>query len=168
MNETYIELMIKRPDPKSAGALHNMLLWTGVVLFIGGFFMSVVVGTACLAVGALLFILSFVVNLNTDIEYEYLYLDKELSIDKIRKQESRKKVANYKLSTMDVLAPVNSHRLDEYQNLKETNYSSLDPEGNFYQMVVEGKHGKERVTIDMTDELYNAIRMSFPRCVFKD
>ena len=52
----------------------------------------------------------------TDLEYEYLYLDKELSVDKIMAKSKRKRVGTYSLDRMEVFAPVYSYHLDNFKN----------------------------------------------------
>lgn len=78
----------------------------------------------------------------TDLEYEYLYLDKELSVDKIMAKSKRKRVGTYSLDRMEVFAPVYSYHLDNFKNrqVKEKDYSIgevLQPDGR-YAMYYEG------------------------------
>lgn len=161
MNDTYIELLVKKPDSKTATLLHNLMIGVGAVLFLGGLFSYLAVSL----LGIVILICSVLPTLSNDIEYEYLYLDKELSIDQIRKQEKRKKVASYRLDTLVLMAPKGSSELDRYQQLKLIDYSSGLAEGNPYEIVVEGKNEKVRILIDTTSELVETIRRLNPRNV---
>lgn len=84
----------------------------------------------CLYPGLLVAIATGVVAyfsyMNADIEYEYLYLDKEISVDKVMAKSRRKKMGSYNLEQMEIFAPLNSHRLDSYKNrqMKTLDYSS--------------------------------------------
>ena len=89
-------------------------------------------------------------------------------MDKIKNQSKRKKVAVYNLSTLEVMAPKGSHRLDSYGSLKIRDYSSEREDGEAFELVVEGNNGRERIIIDTNEELVNAIRMAAPRYVFTD
>ena len=62
-----------------------------------------------LFVGVVLWLIyhNFILPL-TDIEYEYSYCDKEISVDKIMGKEKRKNLATYQLEKMELLAPSNS------------------------------------------------------------
>ena len=102
----------------------------------------------------------------TDIEYEYLLLGKEFTVDRIRKKENRKTVADYDLGTMVVMAPKGSEQLKRYEQLKVVDYSSDSEEGNPYEIVVDGKAGKVRVLVDTTQELVDTIRRMSPRNVY--
>ena len=57
---------------------------------------------------------AYLANMRTEVEYEYLYLDKELTIDKIMAKTKRKRIGVYKLDSMEILAPIKSYHLDNY------------------------------------------------------
>ncbi len=164
MNDTYVELLVKKPQLKAASGLHNIMVGLGAVLFIVGLFIDILI----VILGLLLLGGAYLFMQNACIEFEYLYLEKELSIDKIKNQSKRKEAASYNLTTLEVMAPKGSHRLDSYNNLKVRDFSSESEEGNAYELVVEGKNGRERIIIDTTEELVKAIRMAAPRNVFTD
>lgn len=164
MNDTYVELLVKKPQLKAASGLHNIMVGLGAVLFIVGLFIDILI----VILGLLLLGGAYLFMQNACIEFEYLYLEKELSIDKIKNQSKRKEAASYNLTTLEVMAPKGSHRLDSYNNLKVRDFSSESEEGNAYELVVEGKSGRERIIIDTTEELVKAIRMAAPRNVFTD
>ncbi len=166
MNDTYVELLIKKPEQKTAAWLYRIIIGLGAVLFFIGFFrhfMFSVAGIVVLGIGLVCYLI-----ISPSIEYEYLYLDKELSVDKIINQSRRKKVAAYDITTMEIMAPKGSHRLDSYGNLKVRDFSSERSEGNAFELVVEGDNGKERIIIDTNENLVKAIKMTVPRCVFTD
>lgn len=161
MNDTYIELLVKKPDSKTATLLHNFMIGVGAVLFLGG----LIVHWLFVLLGLVILACSGIPTLSNDIEYEYLYLDKELTIDKIRKQEKRKTVATYALDTMVVMAPKGSEGLQRFAQLKTIDYSSNTEDGTPYEIVVEGKGEKVRIIIDTTEELIGAIKRLNPRSV---
>lgn len=165
MNDTYIELLVKKPDSKTATLLHKIMIGVGAVLFLAGLFTYLVF----MLLGLVLLIGSIIPMLFTDIEYEYLLLGKELTVDRIRKKENRKTVADYDLGTMVVMAPKGSEQLKRYEQLKVVDYSSDSEEGNPYEIVVDGKAGKAekvRVLVDTTQELVDTIRRMSPRNVY--
>ena len=61
---------------------------------------------------------AYFLNMYTDLEYEYLYLDKELSVDKIMAKSKRKRVGTYSLDRMEVFAPVYSYHLDNFKTVR--------------------------------------------------
>lgn len=158
-----VELLVKKPEKKALSALHGVLVGLGVLLFLFGLLFSQIL---IILLGLLLCGGAWLLMRNANIEYEYLYLDKELSVDKIKNQAVRKKVATYRLETMEVMAPKGSDRLAPYQNLKVRDFSSETKEGNAFELVVDGEKGKERIVIDTNEDLLKAMRMAFPRGIF--
>jgi len=100
-----------------------------------------------------------------DIEYEYLYINKELSIDKIIEKSKRKAVASYDLNKMEVMCPVNSHELDSYKskNLPIKNYASNMEDAKNYAIVYRDEKTECIVYITPNEELKQAIKTVFPR-----
>ena len=63
---------------------------------------------------------------NLDLEYEYVYVNGELDIDKIM-SKSKKTFKIFDLTKLELIAPLNSHRMDYHNhntNLKVLDYSS--------------------------------------------
>ena len=69
---------------------------------------------------------AYFTSLNASVEFEYLYVDKEISVDKILNKTKRKKVEKFETESMEIFAPINSWHLDNMKNrqLKVTDYSS--------------------------------------------
>ena len=164
MGDTYVELLVKKSDSKTATLLRVILAVGGAVLFLGGFFTNPLV----FILGVIMLGCSFIPTLFLNIEYEYLYLEKELSIDRIRKQTSRKKLAEYQLTSLELMAPVSSARLKQFDSLKVCDYSSHAEESEPYAIIVDGNGEKVKVIIDTNEELLDAIKKTNPRNVYND
>ena len=137
MSDSYVECLVKAKQPTWAKILKVLLIALTVlsclVMFVFIIFLPVALAAG---VGA------YFLNMYTDLEYEYLYLDKELSVDKIMAKSKRKRVGTYSLDRMEVFAPVYSYHLDNFKNrqVKEKDYSIgevLQPDGR-YSMYYEG------------------------------
>src|SRR5699024_1387733 len=92
-------------------ALKVLLIVVTVIGILGGMiaFPLLIVAVAA-AVGA------YFASLYSSLEYEYLYVDKEISVDKILNKTKRKKAEKFELDRMEIFAPVNSWHLDNYKN----------------------------------------------------
>ena len=154
MSDSYVECLVKAKQPAWAKILKVLLVTLTVlsclVMFVAG-------------VGA------YFLNMFTDLEYEYLYLDKELSVDKIMAKSKRKRVATYSLDRMEVFAPVYSYHLDNFKNrqVKEKDYSigeGLKPDGR-YAMYYEGG---EKIILSPNEELVKVLKSVAPRKVFSE
>ena len=139
VSETYVECLVKKKATSMAVFLKALFIMLTVcfcligVVFVPGFLVAIATG-----IGA------YFAYMNADIEYEYLYLDKEVSIDKIMAKSKRKKVAVYDMNRLEILAPVNSYHLDSYKNrsMKKTvDFSSgvvKNPDSR-YVMIYNGR-----------------------------
>lgn len=164
MSESYVECLVARKSSTLMTFLKILLIMLTVVFviigipFIPGLLVAIVTG-----VGA------YFAYMNADIEYEYLYVDRELSIDKVMAKSKRKKVGNYQIDQMEIMAPLNSHRLDSYRNrnTKTLDYSSgieNQPERR-YMMVYSGD---VKLIFEPNEEMIKAIQSIAPRKVFRD
>ena len=48
----------------------------------------------------------YLVFLNGDIEYEYLYIDRQLTVDRIAGKSRRRRAAEYDMADVEVIAPM--------------------------------------------------------------
>lgn len=164
MSETYVECLVARKPSMPLSFLKILLIMLTVVFVLVGvvYFPGLIVAVVT-GVGA------YFATMNANIEYEYLYLDREISVDKVMAKSRRKKANTFNVDQMEMLAPLNSHRLDYYrnQNTKMLDYSSgvaAQPERR-YMMIYEGN---VKVIIEPNAEMIKAIQSIAPRKVFTD
>lgn len=162
MNEAYYEIMVAKktsPMVKVAQIVTAiMCVFFVFVMFIGviwGIVLAVAFGVA-----------SYFISLYGSVEYEYLYVDKELQIDCILAKSKRKRRETLDLNELVILAPVRSHELDRYRkgNYKKADYSSGETanEQKKYMLIVNDK----QIIFEPTEELVKTIHMFAPRKVF--
>lgn len=166
MNESYKELMVKKESGFKEKLLRVVCLVPTILLgcltlLTGNIILFIVV----VALG----ILSYFVFQWTDIEYEYLYLDKEINIDKIMAKTRRKRVATISVEKMEILAPEKSHELDSYRHreVKATDYSAGKdlPEQKLYVMYYEGN---QKYLLNLDEDFAKTVKGIAPRKVFLD
>ena len=163
MSETYVECLVKAKQKTGMKLLKYLLIGLKavfVLLMLMGFSLAMIAALIT-GVGA------YFVNLYSDLEYEYLYLDKELVIDKVMARSKRKRVATYQVDRMEILAPIHSYQLDHYKNrqVKIKDYSigeELKPDLR-YALYYEGG---EKLILSPSEEMVKAIRNVAPRKVF--
>ena len=165
MSESYIEVMVQRKPSGAMLFLKYLLIGLAVVLFFASFIFSnfaIILAIAC-GVG------SYFVGMYASVEYEYLYLDKEITIDKVLNKSKRKRVGTYQVDKMEILAPLKSYHLDSFKNrqVKELDYSSGvagQPETRycFYY------EGSQKVIIEPNEEFIKLVKNVAPRKVFSD
>jgi hypothetical protein len=114
-------------------------------------------------------IASHFVTFFTNLEYEYTYVDRELTVDRIASRSKRKRLAVYTLTRMEIFAPIKSYHLDSYKNrkVKTLDYSigeELQPDLR-YCMYYEGNL---RLVLSHSVDLIKAIKNEVPRKVYTD
>ena len=165
MSETYVECLVARKSSAVMTFLKFLLIMFTVVFLLFG-----LVGyIAALIAGIVTGIGAYFATMNANIEYEYLYVDKEISVDKVMAKSRRKKAGSFSIEQMEIFAPLNSHRLDSYRNrdAKTVDYSSgiaSQPERR-YMMVC---NGGTRVILEPNEALIKAVQNVAPRKVFTD
>ncbi|MBO4608407.1 MAG: hypothetical protein J5696_00900 [Lachnospiraceae bacterium] len=108
-------------------------------------------------------------SMYTDVEYEYLYIEREISIDKVFNKERRKHAETLSVDKVQVFAPEKSSKLDNFgnmQNMKTTDYSCPETENGLkkYVMVYEGGR---KILFSLDEEMAKAFKNKIPR-VFSD
>lgn len=165
MSDTYVECLVSRGVSTAAKFVRVLL-----VMLTAAFLLLGMLGIILAFVAGVLFgVLTYFVYMRTDIEYEYLYLDKEIKIDKIMNKSKRKKVGTFEVERMEIFAPLNSYHLDNYKNrqVKVLDYSSgkeQKPETR-YALYYEGS---QKLILEPTPAFVKAVQSVAPRKVFKD
>ena len=72
---------------------------------------SILIDNKCMADANLYLRADYFYLPRLSVEFEYLYVNGELDIDRIFSQSRRKRAASYELSNMEIMAPFSSHRL---------------------------------------------------------
>ena len=166
MNESYKELLVKKEKDLKQKLARVLCLVPTVVI---GFFTLVTGNIVLFIVAIVLGVLDYFVFQWTDIEYEYLYLDKEVTIDKIMAKTRRKRACVIDVNKIEILAPVNSHQLDSYRNrqVKTLDYSAGKdlPEQKLYAAYYEGS---QKYHLNLTEDFAKTIRGIIPRKVFME
>lgn len=164
MSESYVECLVKAKTSVMAKVFEVLLIAVAVICFLGMFIIGIAfIPMIAAGVGA------YFVHVQSDLEYEYLYLDKELVVDKVMAKSKRKRVATYGLDRIEILAPIKSYHLDNFKNrdVKVKDYSigeELQPDLR-YAMYYEGG---EKIILSPSPELVKIMKNAAPRKIFSD
>lgn len=165
MSESYVECLVKA-KPSGMWKFLKVLLIMLTVVFGLIALMGVVltfIFAICTGVGV------YFVNMQVNVEYEYLYLDRELTIDKIMAKTKRKRMGVYKVDRMEIFAPIKSYHLDNFKNrnVKEKDFSigeELKPDRRY----VFYYEGGEKILVSPSEEMVKAMKLVSPRKIFND
>lgn len=164
MGDSYREILVEKETTMGDNLKKAALIGVTALCVVSGILISPI-----FLIGALVFgILSYVLIPRLDLEYEYLYVNGELDIDKIMSKQKRKKCATYDMNTLEILAPSNSHALDSFRNkqgLKVKDYTSQNEKVPSYTLIFNMDNGQEMVKLELDDAIIGDIRRIAPRKV---
>ncbi|MCR4762344.1 MAG: hypothetical protein K5696_02335 [Lachnospiraceae bacterium] len=165
MENTYVECMTRAKSVTLFRFLYILciMLCAGFLL-LGLLFANLIAFIVAIAAGVGVWFF----RLRSSVEYEYQYIEKELSVDVIFNKSRRKHVASYDIDKMEIFAPIHSHHLDEYKSRQLTtkDYAAGEDQPDpRYVMIMEGK---ERLILEPSEGFVRAVRNVAPRKVFTE
>lgn len=166
MNDSYVEILVKRRrEPKQFIIKVGMIAIT-VVLLIMGFFIH---GLFFIPGVLLLLVDNFALPL-LDVEYEYLYVSGELTIDKIMGKNRRKNCFTGEMDKIELIAPVNSQKLKELGNVQytERDYTSRKEEHRVYACIFRGEKEACKVLFEPDVKMLELMYQTAPRKVVRE
>lgn len=161
MGDFYTEQLVKRQKASSATAIKALLIVL-TVLSVGLIFMMPmgILGPVIM-IGLDVFMFR-----NLDVEYEYLFVNGSLDIDKIMAKSRRKSMFSMEITDLEIMAPSGSPELRPYQGLKGTDYSSGGAGMDTYELIVVSNGEKKKIIFEPNATICEGMKMLAPRKVF--
>lgn len=167
MSELYSEILVKR-NPSPSDSVKKIGMIAGVVILaIGGLFVTPILFIAAIALA----VAAYFLLPKLKMEFEYLILNQELDVDVIYSQKKRKSAGKFDLNSMDLLAPLNSVRMDYYNGdvrMKTCDYTSGKPGIVPYAMIIKKDQANTKVLLELDKETVENMRRTYPNKVFTD
>lgn len=162
MNETYAEVVIKRKETAGSMALRVVLIIVAVLAF----FLTVS-NSILILVTAVFIVGLFYLFPRLSLEYEYVYCDGQLDIDKIMGKSSRKNLLKVQFDQVVMMAPQGSHALDGYTYLqtKVKDFSSRSKDSKSYVIVTKEGEKVTKILFEPNGKMVDIIRSKYPRKV---
>lgn len=165
MRDEVIEVLIKSKNNGKMLALKFGMISLCIVAVIAA---VTGVGSLAFVVAVIFGCIAYWASGRTRVEYEYTYFQKELQVDIIYNEETRKPVATYDLSKMEACVKVKSDKMGEYERrqLETKDYSSKmsENEGQVYAIIYDGK---TKILFEPGEKLVKSLNYDFPRKVFE-
>ena len=119
MSDYYTEQLVKKkPDMKDM-MTKAILIAVTIVSILAVLYYPIIILVPVLLIGLDIFMFH-----RLKVEYEYLYVNGDLDIDKIMNKSKRKRVFSMNVSDLEMLAPADAVELRQYQNAKEIGRAS--------------------------------------------
>ena len=165
MNDSYKELLVKKERGIQGTIMRVVCVVPTVLLVLLAFTGNLIVFIAAVA----LCIFDYFVFQWTDIEFEYLYLDKEIMVDKVMAKRRRKRAAVIDVNKIEIMAPQNSEQLSYYKNrqVKTTDLSAGQdlPDQKLYMVYYEGN---QCFLLNLDEDFAKTVKSVAPRKVFME
>lgn len=166
MSESYKELLVKKEkgmkEALTRAACIVPAVLCGIWTLLTGNLITFIVTVA-------LGVLAYFVFQWTDIEYEYLYLDKEITVDKVMAKARRKRVVVLDVNKIEIMAPESSYQLDSYRNrqVKTIDLSAGHdlPGQKLYMVYYEGN---QKYVLNLDEDFAKTVKAIAPRKVYTE
>ena len=102
-----------------------------------------------------------------DVEYEYLFVNGDLDVDKIMHKSKRKRIFSTDAEEMALLAPENDPKLGEYRNVKVLDVSSGAEHARRYALVTVHNGETIKLIFEPNDTIIEGMFLKAPRKVVR-
>lgn len=162
MSDFYTEQLIKRRT-----AAKDVMIKAGLIALTVLSVMIIFLFPMGIIVPIMMVVIDVFVFRGMNLEYEYLFVNGELDIDKIMNKAKRKRVFSMNVADMEILAPVNAGELMQFQRAKVSDYTSNTGNADVYAMVVLEKGVYKKILFEPNEEIVEGFYMMAPRKVVR-
>lgn len=163
MSDFYTEQLIKKRTDGKDIAMKILLIVVTVISFFIAFFLPflILLPVVMIVVDVLLF-------RRLDVEYEYIYINGDLDIDKVMHKEKRKHMFSLNVNDLEMLAPEGAFQLQSYRTGKVYDYTSGDASSQNRYVLVFTKSGETgKLIFEPNKDLVEGFFMLAPRKVIR-
>lgn len=160
MNDFYTEQLVKRKKTGMTAAAKAGM----IALTVASLFLAVMIPFGMLIPVALVLVDVYLFK-ELDLEYEYLFVNGDLDIDKIMAKSKRKRIFSMTVEDLELLAPTGSSELRLVQTQKTYNYSSREQGAKTYELITTQKGQKVKVIFEPNETILNGFKTLAPRKV---
>lgn len=160
MSDSFTEQLVKQNATASA-VLKRVAVVLGIILCV---VIMIAVPIFFILPAAGIFALMYLWKRFGSVEFEYIYYNGEIDIDKIMGKEARKRVVSISAKDMTILAPTGSGELNRFMQLKTYDCSSKSG-ARTYEAITKLKEQDVRVIFEPNDEILQGMRYLAPRKV---
>ena len=104
---------------------------------------------------------------NLNVEYEYVFVNGDLDIDKIMNKARRKRMFSVDADQMELLAPVGAVELMQYKKIKTYDYTSGKKDAKIYALIASNKGEVCKVLFEPNETIVEGFFVKAPRKVIR-
>lgn len=157
-----IEQIIKVKQPEKARIFKALML---IACCLSGIFVIYAIGVLSLAI---LVVLTVILFRYYDAEYEYIFVDKSMDVDRIMARSSRRRMGSYDFSKLEIMAYAGHDKLETYErmNCKTCNYASGYNPDKEYVVFINNNGEMIKLIIEPNEKIIDVIKHIDSRKVF--
>lgn len=160
MSDFYTEQLVKKQATMKDVFIKALLVALAIVSVFAVFMFPLAIIVPVIVIAVVVFLLR-----KLDVEYEYLYVNGDLDIDKIMHKAKRKRIFSTNISNMELLAPEGTPELNQYHNAKVLDYSSGRADVKRYVFVTAENGQVTKLIFEPNDTIVEGIFLMAPRKV---
>ena len=102
---------------------------------------------------------------NSEVEFEYLYVSNQLTIDRIYGKTKRKKAWEGSMDEIQIVAPTGSTEAKDHEtnNMKVLDFSSHTPDAKTFTLISQSGSESMKIIFEPNDKLLHCMKMTAPR-----
>ena len=164
MDDLYVECLVER----KSGPFQPLFKGGAYGLAIVSFFAGIIISPVFFILTAAMILCIWLALPALNVEFEYLYVSRSLTVDKILSKEKRKKDAEYDLEKMEIFAEDGASQLDQYNNLQTAvrDFTSHFENRPVWVLIVRNENNAEKVLLEHDEKLIHAMKSHFPHKTF--
>ncbi len=162
MNDYYTEQMVKKQTDMKDIVIKAVLVAATIVSFL-----AIMMFPGIIILPVIMIALDVFIFGRLKVEYEYLFVNGDLDIDKIMNKAKRKKQFSMNVADMELLAPADAAELHQYQNARTYDFSSRTGQAKLYALIVSGQGEKKKIIFEPNDTIIEGFYMLAPRKVIR-
>lgn len=162
MSDFYTEQLVKKQTGIKEVVIRALLVAAAIVSVLAVFLFPLGLLIPIIVIALVWFAMT-----RMDVEYEYLYVNGDLDIDKIIHKSKRKRVFSANAKEIELLAPVDAPQLSPYRNARVIDMSSGSPDARRYALVTACSGEMEKLIFEPNDTIVEGIFMLAPRKVVR-
>ena len=168
MDNTRVEQLVQRKVDTATMIMRVLAVGAAVVLSLFSLWAMSYFGLVF--VFAIVYCAMFLFKM-TMVEYEYLLVNNELSIDIIYNKEKRKHCCSFNVKEAEIFAPIESDRVHNYlhnEKIIGKNYTSGEEGMRVYVLVVNSEQTMVKLFIEPNEKLFEGIKSYIPRKTYTE
>lgn len=162
MSDYYTEQLVKKRT-----TMKEVLIKAVLTAFTIVSLLAVVVFPFGIVFPVIMVVVDTLVFQRLNLEYEYLFVNGDLDIDKIMNKSKRKRVFSANVSEVELLAPADAAEVRQHQGAKVYDYSTRSEGAKVYALITIDKGQKKKILFEPNDTIVEGFYMHAPRKVIK-